>query len=74
LIPGGKKSVSALFMGADIGTGFFMALADQYKRRAAECIRMAERAGNADDKTLLLQMAQTWMRLAEKAEDRTEEK
>ena len=51
-----------------------MALADQYKRRAAECVRMAERTDNAEDKALLLQMAQTWMRLAEKAEDRRERK
>ena len=50
-----------------------MALADQYKRRAAECVRMAERADNPEDKALLLQMAQTWLRLAEKAEDRHEE-
>ena len=50
-----------------------MGLADQYKRRAAECIRMAERADNAEDKDLLMQMAQTWMRLAEKAEDRSDE-
>jgi hypothetical protein len=49
-------------------------LSDQYKRRAAECVRMAERTDNAEDKALLLQMAQTWMRLAEKAEERTEEK
>jgi hypothetical protein len=50
-----------------------MGLSDQYKRRAAECIRMAERTHNAEDKVRLLQMAQTWMHLAEKAEDRTEE-
>ena len=59
--------------GADTGIGL-MALADQYKRRAAECVRMAERTDNAEDKALLLQMAQTWMRLAEKAEDRSNEK
>jgi hypothetical protein len=47
-----------------------MALADQYKRRAAECVRMAERASNPEDKALLLQMAETWLRLAEKAEER----
>ena len=47
-----------------------MSLADQYKRRAAECTRMAGRAENADDKALLLQMANTWLQLAEKAEDR----
>ena len=49
-----------------------MSVADQYKRRAAECVRMAERTANAEDKALLLQMAQTWMRLADKAEDRHE--
>ena len=51
-----------------------MALADQYKQRAAECVRMAERADNSDDKAMLLQMAQTWLRLAEKAEDRSDDK
>ena len=51
-----------------------MALSDQYKRRAAECVRMSERTDNAEDKALLLQMAQTWMRLAEKAEDDRDQK
>jgi len=51
-----------------------MALADQYKLRAAECIRMAEQMDRPDDKALLLQMAQTWLRLAEKAEERAEDK
>ena len=51
-----------------------MELAEQYKRRAAECIRMAERTDNPEDKTLLLQMAQTWLRLAEKLEERGEKK
>jgi hypothetical protein len=50
-----------------------MNLADQYKRRAAECVRIAEQTDNADDKSLLLQMAQTWLRLAEKAEDRPDD-
>jgi len=51
-----------------------MGLSDEYKRRAAECVRMAERTDSAQDKAMLMQMAQTWMRLAEKAEDRSEEK
>jgi len=63
-----KKGVFALFTWLISGAEF-MDLADQYKRRAAECVRMAERTDNAEDKALLLQMAQTWMRLAEKAED-----
>jgi hypothetical protein len=69
----GKNSTFLLFMGADIGIGM-MGLTDQYKRRAAECVRMAERTDNAEDKALLLQMAQTWMRLAEKAEERSGDK
>jgi hypothetical protein len=51
-----------------------MALADQYKLRAAECIRMAEQTDRPDDKARLLQMAQTWLQLAEKAEERAEDK
>ena len=51
-----------------------MSLADQYKRRAAECVRMAERTDSAADKALLLQMAQTWLRLAEKAEERADDR
>jgi hypothetical protein len=68
-----KKDVFALFTWLIIGTAF-MDLADQYKRRAAECIRMAERTDHAEDKALFLQMAQTWMRLAEKVEDGRDEK
>jgi hypothetical protein len=47
-----------------------MTLAEQYKARAAECVRLAERTSNSDDKAMLLQMADTWLRLAEKADDR----
>ena len=68
LPPTAEETRFCAVYGADIGTEF-MTLADQYKRRAAECVRMAERTDNAEDKTMLLQMAQTWMRLAEKAED-----
>jgi hypothetical protein len=51
-----------------------MASADQYKRRAAECVRMAEKVENRDDKATLLQLAQPGLRLAEKAEDQADEK
>jgi hypothetical protein len=47
-----------------------MTQSDQYKQRAAECVRMAEYTSSVDDKAMLLQMANTWLRLAEKAEDR----
>jgi hypothetical protein len=46
-----------------------MGSVDHCKRRAAECVRLAEKAQNPESRTMLLQMAQTWLRLAEKAED-----
>jgi hypothetical protein len=48
--------------------------ADHFKRRAAECVRLADKADDPDRKSMLLQMAQTWLRLAEKAEDRGDKK
>ena len=66
-----KKPGSLLFTGW--GPGRDMELAEQYKRRAAECVRMADQTDQPEDKTMLLQMAQTWLRLAEKLEDRGEQ-
>jgi len=45
-----------------------MARAEEYRRYAAECIRVAQQASNTDDKTLLLEMAQRWRELAERVE------
>jgi hypothetical protein len=45
-----------------------MARADDYRRYAAECIRVAQQATNSHDKTLLLEMAQRWRDLAERVE------
>jgi hypothetical protein len=42
--------------------------AEQYRRYAAECVRVAQETTNAGDKAMLLQMAETWRRLAERAE------
>lgn len=44
-----------------------MALTDRYKEFAAECVRVAREASNPKDKAMLLQMADTWLKLAEKA-------
>ena len=46
-----------------------MSLADTYKRRAAECVRLAEQATDPGDKARYLQMADSWLRLAAKIED-----
>jgi hypothetical protein len=45
-----------------------MTRAEQYRRYAAECIRVAQETVNPDDKALVLEMAQKWRELAEKAE------
>ena len=41
---------------------------DQYRQHADECVRVAQMITDPVDKALLLQMAQTWRRLAERAE------
>ena len=47
-----------------------MPLANQYRRYAAECVRVAQQTANEKDKLLLLRMAETWTRLAHQAEAR----
>jgi hypothetical protein len=43
-----------------------MARADEYRRHAAECLRVAQRVSDPNDKALLIQMAERWRELAEK--------
>jgi hypothetical protein len=45
-----------------------MSLAEQYRQHADECIRLARAVEDSADKALLLQMAQAWRRLAERAD------
>ena len=45
-----------------------MARADEYRRYAAECVRVAQTTSNPNDKQLMLEMAQKWRELAEKVE------
>jgi hypothetical protein len=72
--PGNQKELRALALlacarGTQV-TGKKMARADDYARYAAECVRVAQKTPNARDKALLLDMAQRWRELAEKAEKR----
>jgi hypothetical protein len=48
-----------------------MARADEYRRYATECIRVAQVTAIPEHKAMLLQMAQKWRELAEKAERET---
>jgi len=44
-----------------------MASNERYRHYAAECVRVAQQTTNPIDKALLLQMAESWLRLAERA-------
>jgi hypothetical protein len=46
--------------------GKAMARADEYRRYAAECVRVAQSTSNPNDKQMMLEMAQKWRELAEK--------
>ena len=40
----------------------------EYRAQAAECMRKAEHAKNANHRMTLFDMAQTWLRMADEAE------
>src|SRR4051812_16813007 len=48
-----------------------MASTDDYRRLAAECLRIAHDSQNPKDRALLLRMAESWIRLAERSEERS---
>jgi hypothetical protein len=41
-----------------------------YRRHASECVRLAQQAKDAKEKAVLLSMAESWRRLAERADSR----
>ncbi len=45
-----------------------MGKAEQYRRYAGECIRLAQQSQHPQEKNVLLSMAAAWRRLAEHAE------
>jgi hypothetical protein len=44
--------------------------AERYRGHAADCVRLAHQTASPADKALLLQMAERWVGLAERAEVR----
>jgi hypothetical protein len=43
---------------------------EDHQRRAAECLRLARKATDRTNKTLLIEMAKTWAKLAEQERSR----
>ena len=54
----------------DKGEYLRMGRAEDYRRYAAECLRIAQTISNPGEKNVLLQMAETWRRLAIQIESR----
>jgi hypothetical protein len=40
--------------------------AEEYRQHAQQCLDAAQRIQNAEERAIMLQIAQTWIRLAEK--------
>ena len=51
-----------------------MARADEFRRYAAECLRVAQKTNNPNDKAMMLEMAQKWRELAERSERESDTK
>lgn len=51
----------------------FVARFQDHQRRAAECLRLAHEATDKTNKALLIEMAQTWARLADQEKARVED-
>jgi hypothetical protein len=47
--------------------GGTMSRAEKYRQHAAACLRLAQLLSTPDDRTVLVQMAAAWQRLAERA-------
>jgi len=48
-----------------------MASIDQYRKYAADCVRVAHLVHDPADKAMLLQMAKIWLSLAEKTQKKS---
>ncbi len=46
-----------------------MAKADEYRQRAAECMTLAQKTKDPADKAKLIEMAESWRRLAVQADE-----
>ena len=45
------------------------ARSEEYKSKAAQCLELAQQIGDTNSKALLLEMAQRWVELSERARD-----
>jgi hypothetical protein len=68
-LQGTERQSSALLRNGEGSVGKFQ----DHQRRAAECLRLAREATDKTNKALLIEMAQTWAKLAEQDKARSED-
>ena len=51
------------------GSGTVASRAEEYRRRAQQCLEMARTFGDRDTRVILSHMAQAWLRLADNCQD-----
>jgi hypothetical protein len=71
-VRGGTNPACAAFPSVR-GGNLRMSRAGQYRRYAAECLRLATSSEDVREKAVLLQMAEQWRQLAERAETKDRE-
>jgi hypothetical protein len=55
-----------------VGRGIAVSRAEEYRRRSQQCLELAQHVSTWDGRIVPVQMAQTWLRLAEEHERATE--
>ena len=54
---------------AEAGSELFMPSAEEYRQYAAQCLALAQHVSDPDARAHLLEMAQAWRELADKAQN-----
>ena len=65
---GGGHMAAPVVVFTRYGGGKEMGSAADYRQNAAECLRLARSARSVEHRNILAEMAQTWVALAEQAE------
>jgi hypothetical protein len=68
-LQGTERQSSALLRNGEGSVAKFQ----DHQRRASECLRLAREATDKTNKALLIEMAQTWAKLAEQNKARSED-
>src|SRR5215468_1779993 len=63
------RSAAFVHLADERAAGSLASRADDYRRRAQQCLEMARTFGDRDARVILSHMAQAWLRLADNCQD-----